>query len=97
MNIVRDRVHGHLWLNQENYIKKVLTRFNMHESTPVLTPLAGHFKLSEKQRPNSQREIDYMRHVPYANAIGSIMYIMVCSRPDICLIQGNLIGKLLNG
>ena len=27
--------------------------------------------------------MEYMSHVPYASAIDSIMYVMVCTRPNI--------------
>ena len=45
MKITRDRDSDRLWLSQENYILKVLERFNMVEERSVTTPLAGHFKL----------------------------------------------------
>ena len=46
-------------------------------------PLASHFKLCKDRCPKSQEEIDYMSRVPYASAIGSLTYAMVCTRPDI--------------
>jgi len=46
--ITRDRGSNRLWLSQENYVLKVLERFNMTEAKIVTTPLAGHFKLSSK-------------------------------------------------
>ena len=49
MEITRDRKSGLLFLSQHNYIKKVLHRFNMHDSKPVSTPIAPHFKLSAAQ------------------------------------------------
>ena len=42
-----------LWLSQENYVLKVLERFNMAKARPVTTPLTGLFKLSSKQYPQS--------------------------------------------
>ena len=33
--------------------------------------------------PKSVQEREYMTHVPYANAVGSLMYAMVCTRPDL--------------
>lgn len=47
---------------------------------PVSTLLAAHFKLSAKQCPQTQQE---MARVPNANGVGCIMYLMVCTRPDI--------------
>jgi hypothetical protein len=33
--------------------------------------------------PKTVEEREYMTHVPYASAVGSLMYAMVCTRPDI--------------
>ncbi|KAG8501650.1 hypothetical protein CXB51_004779 [Gossypium anomalum] len=48
-----------------------------------LYSLAAHFRLSSALSPQSDDEIEYMSHVPYSNAVGSLMYAMVCSRPDL--------------
>ena len=55
----------------------------MQNAKPVSTPLAIHFKLSKERCPNTQEEIDYMAKVPYSSAVGNLMYVMVCTRPDI--------------
>ena len=55
----------------------------MNEAKPVSTPLGSHFKLSKEQLPKREEEMDYMSKVPYASTIGSLMYAMVCTRPDI--------------
>lgn len=83
MEIIRDRKKKRLYLSQEKYVRKVLERFNMKDAKPVSTPLAAHFKLSSFDSPKSKEEIDYMSRVPYSNAVGCIMYAMVCTRPDI--------------
>ncbi|KAH9689071.1 hypothetical protein KPL70_015335 [Citrus sinensis] len=84
MEIRRDKKNGSVWLTQKSYLKKVLERFSMDDKTkPVCTPLAPHFKLSSSSCPRSQEERDYMARVPYASAVGSLMYAMVCTRPDI--------------
>ena len=102
MEIIRDRGSGRLWLSQENYVLKVLERFNMTEARPITTPLAGHFKLSFKQCPQSPEE-EAMSRVSYASAVKSLMYHMVCTRPDLayavstvnrsCQIYASNIGK----
>ena len=33
--------------------------------------------------PKTNKEIEHMSKIPYASAIGSLMYAMVCIRPDI--------------
>lgn len=83
MKITRDRQNGKLWLSQEKYIEKVLDRFNMSKAKEISTPLAGHFKLNINQCPLSEKEKAEMKSVPYASAVGSLMYAMVCTRPDI--------------
>ncbi|KAG8496806.1 hypothetical protein CXB51_007977 [Gossypium anomalum] len=50
---------------------------------PVSTPLAAHFRLSLALSPQSDDEIEYMSHVSYSSAVGSLMYAMVCSLPDL--------------
>ena len=47
MEITRDRGSGRLWIS-ENYVLKLLERFNMTEVRLDTTPLADHFKLSSK-------------------------------------------------
>ena len=83
MKITRDRPKKLLWLSQERYVERVLERFNMHKAKPVSTPLGGHFKLSSKQSPTSEKEKEEMKTTPYASAVGSLMYAMVCTSPDI--------------
>ena len=86
MRITRDS--GTLRLSQEEYIKKVVERFSMGDAKPVGCPLAAHFKLSKEQMPTSDEEKAYMERVPYASAVGSLMYAMVCTRPDIAHAVG---------
>ncbi|RVW15490.1 Retrovirus-related Pol polyprotein from transposon TNT 1-94 [Vitis vinifera] len=62
--------------------------FNMNEAKPVSTPLGSHFKLSKEQSPKTEEERDHMSKVPYASAIGSLMYAMVCTRIDIAHAVG---------
>ena len=91
MKISRDTLKKTLTLSQEDYIKKVLERFErfaMQNAKPVSTPLASHFKLTKDMCPKTQEEITYMSKVPYASAVGSLMYAMVWPRPDIAHAVG---------
>uniref|UniRef100_A0A2N9GD91 Uncharacterized protein n=1 Tax=Fagus sylvatica TaxID=28930 RepID=A0A2N9GD91_FAGSY len=83
MEIRRDREARKLWLSQKNYIRKVLEKFSMLDAKPVSTPLANHFRLSGSQCPKNEEEIENMSKVPYASAVGCLMYAMVCTRPDL--------------
>ena len=84
MRITRDRANGTLKISQTEYAMKILINFNMNKAKPVSTPLGSHFKLSKEQSPKTKEEMDHMSKVPYASTIGSLMYAMVCTRPNIC-------------
>ena len=88
MKISRDRSNGTLNLSQELYIEKVLSRFRVNDAKPRTTLLANHFKLSKEPSPKTTEERDHMALVPYASAVGSLMYAMVCTRPDIAHAVG---------
>ena len=90
MQIMRDKKRGILQLSQAEYINRILQRFNMGNAKPVSTPLASHFRLSKDQSPQTEEEREFMAKIPYASAIGSLMYAMVCTRPDI----GHAVGVL---
>ena len=83
MKISRERKKRKLWLSQETYIEKVLERFNMSKAKAVCSPLTWHFKLLSNQFPISEKEKEEMTKVPYASAISSLMYTMICTRPNI--------------
>ncbi|CAL5439703.1 unnamed protein product [Camellia sinensis] len=88
MNIVRDRKAKKLWLSQEKYVERVIEKFNMKDAKPVSTPLANHFKLSKNSCPSSTKERQEMEAIPYSSAVGSLMYAMVSTRPDIAHAVG---------
>ena len=55
----------------------------MGDAKSVRTPLASHFRLPKDHSPKTEEEKDFMAKVPYALVIGSLMYAMTCTRPDI--------------
>ena len=88
MRISRDRKNRTLKVSQAEYVEKVLNRFNMQGAKPVSTPLASHFKLSKELSPKTKQEKVNMSKIPYASAVGSLIYAMVCTRPDIAHAVG---------
>ena len=83
MEIKRDQAKRKLWLNQRKYVETILQRFNMQDSKPVKVPNPVGVKLSIEQCPKTQEEEEDMSRVPYESAVGSLMYAMVCTRPNI--------------
>ena len=62
-------------------MNKILQKFNINDDTrSVSTPLAPYLKLKATMSPTSVEEHEYMTHVPYASAVGSLMYAIVCTR-----------------
>ena len=46
-------------------------------------PMSHGVHLSKDMCPKTQEEREHMDRIPYASAIGSIMYAMLCTRPDV--------------
>ncbi|XP_042027055.1 secreted RxLR effector protein 161-like [Salvia splendens] len=59
-------------------------------------PLAAHFMLSKDLCPKIESEIKAMHKVPYSNAIGSVMYLMISTRPDIAYVVSCLSRYMAN-
>ena len=95
VEIVRNRPKKLLGICQEAYIKRVLERFRMHHSKHVDTPVEKGLILSLYQCPKTDQEKEKMEDVPYASAVGSLMYVMLCTRPDICFVVG-LVSRYQN-
>lgn len=85
MEINRNRKDSVLQISQTNYCGKVLKKYNLDGAKPVTTPLAHHFKLSASNAPKEDEleHLAFMKKVPYSQAVGSLMYLMVSTRPDL--------------
>ena len=74
MDISRNRAERRLSLCQARYAQKVIERFGMGAARGQNTPMEGKLDLTVPTEPVNQ---------PYREAIGSLMYLMVGTRPDI--------------
>ena len=83
IRIYRDRSKRILALSQEAYIDKILDRFKMKDSKRGFLPMGHGITLSKTQCPSEPKEVERMKSIPYASAVGSIMYAMMCTRPDV--------------
>ena len=75
------RENDKLILTHSHYIKKILKKFNQYDSTIMSTRFDPHFKLY----PNTGRVVDQLL---YSRVVGSLMYAMTCTRPDIAFVVG---------
>ena len=95
MRITRHRKKPKLKLSQGEYKENMLDRFRLKNAKPISTPLAIHFKLSREMCPKTHEEIEYMYKVPYSSTIGSLIYVKVCTRPDISHAVG-VVSRYMN-
>jgi len=65
-------------------LQKVQQKFYIGcESKSVRSPLAPNFKLIADMSLKIIDEHEYMSHVPYTSAMGSLIYVMMCTRSDL--------------
>ena len=74
MDITRDRIKRTLSLNQSRYAQKVIERFGMSSARGQRTPMDPSLDLTDPSPLTSE---------PYRKAVGSLMYLMVGTRPDL--------------
>ena len=85
IKIHRHRSRHLIGLSQSTYDDKILKKFKMGQSKKGFLPVLQGVKLSKTQGPTTTEDREKMSVVPYASAIGSVMYAMLCTRPDVCL------------
>ena len=78
VEITRDRANRRLCLSQAECVRSILERFNMQDCNSAATPMATGVKLL-KDDPTDEPTDD----VPYASAVGALMYASLATRPDI--------------
>jgi ATP-binding cassette subfamily B (MDR/TAP) protein 1 len=80
IKIYRDRPGCLIGLSQSTYLDKVLKRFRTDKAKKGSSPMLSGKIFSKAQCPTSAKDRETMSKVPYASAIGSIMYAMLCTR-----------------
>ena len=83
IKIYRDRSKRFLGLSQSTYIDKMLKRFSMDQSKRGYISITHGITLSKSMCPKTQDEKTRMSMTPYASTIRSILYAMLCTRPDV--------------
>jgi hypothetical protein len=70
-------------LSQEAYIKSILVRFELSDAKPYSMPMVPSISYLKSDSPVSANNAMHMQRVPYQEAIGSLMYALVSTQPDI--------------
>ena len=98
IKIYRDRSRRLIGLSQSTYLDKILKKSKMDQAKKGFLVVLQGVKLIQTQCRTTAKDREKMKVTPYASAIGSIMYAMLCTRPDVCLAittRENLIHKIL--
>ena len=84
MTITRDRAARTIKLAQERLTTDLLSKYGMLDAKALSTPLSPNTKLTKEGEPLDRETFGY------AQLIGSLMYLSVCTRPDIAQAVGAL-------
>lgn len=79
----RDRSRRQVYLTQSHYLERVLERFGMSDCKSVSTPIDNQSIIVE-----NNGEVDENLRKAYQSAVGSLMYAMTCTRPDLAFAVG---------
>ena len=60
----------------------------MENSKKGTLPFMHGIHLSKEQSPKTLEQKERMSRIPFASAVSSLMYVMLCTRPDICCAVG---------
>jgi hypothetical protein len=88
ISIDRNRVTREVTVHQTSYIESLLRRYEHDGCNPVHTPMMPGTKLSRKDDDSKSligKEISW-----YKQLVGSLMYIMIATRPDLAFTMSRL-------
>jgi len=101
MEVIRDWRKGTLTLLQTRYMQEMIAKFGMEAASDrrqhklPLSP-AKIDKLSLSQCPTTQEEREEADRYPYREVVGSLMYLMISTRPDIAFAVNQLSKYMQN-
>ena len=96
IKVTRDRNARTISLSQESYINTIVKRFNLDNAKPIPSPIIPGISYSTNDGPADETEAARMAKTPYREAIGSLMYASVATRPDISFAVSTLSQFLEN-
>jgi Reverse transcriptase (RNA-dependent DNA polymerase) len=85
IDIYYNRQDGKMILSQKTFAEHILKRFGMNEAKSIPTPM-DHRMILQK----AENDKNVLRNIPYRSIIGNLMYLMICTRPDLAFAVGIL-------
>ena len=89
MKLTRDRAAGTIKLSQSAMVVDILQRYSMSEAKPKPTPISDSTRIQKDGEPLDTKL------APYSSLVGSLLYLSVCTRPDIAWAT-NVLSKYLS-
>jgi len=83
IEIRRDCQNRTISFSQKAYIDAIIEKYGFSDVKPLAMPADPHVQLSKDQSPKTTLEINTMKNKPYAEAVGSLNYASIATRPDI--------------
>ena len=84
IRVHRDRVKRLVFLDQSTYIQDMLQRYGLQDCNSCVTPVEKGLYLPKASTiPIDPEEEERLVRIPYREAVGSLLYCSVSTRPDI--------------
>jgi hypothetical protein len=84
MTIEHQRNDRTITITMEKYVDKMCQRFQVSPKASVLTPMQENLHLELEEEPAvGSKDAEYIKNFQYREKVGSILYYMICMRPDI--------------
>lgn len=96
VKVTRDMQARTIALSQHAYVDSIVTRFNFDDLKPSAIPIDPAVPLRKSQSPTTLADIAKMKNVPYREAVGSLMYAAMGTRPDIAFATSTVAQFLEN-
>ena len=90
VKIEHNQTKHSLSISQHQYALDILERYGFANCNPVGTPMDPGLRLSADMAPCMPSDVRDMQKIPYNQAVGSLFYLAVATRPDIARTVGNL-------
>ena len=90
LEIKRNRELRTISLCQRSYIDSIISRYGFEDAKPLSIPMSPNSTLSRNDCPTTTSNIGKMAGRPYREAVGSLMYAAVGTRPDIAYAVGQV-------
>lgn len=86
ITVTPDRQQRKIFLSQPDYIAKIISKFHMTTCFPKSVPADPNVHLVKPQTKMEETQADVA--FPYREAIGSLLYLTLVTRPDISFAVG---------